>query len=140
MGLSIGQSQSNDESKMTQIWIVEDCVEQAMLRFLEHPEYLLLTAEEIQDQTDMPFRKDIIDLAKVKCTQLNQDARVELISTHSIATVMECVEQVKLRLGFQLPSDYDAKECHVQTRLNIPFRKVVIKTALFDLYSKSKLK
>ena len=122
---------------MSHIWLIEDCVEQAMLRLLEHHESLLLTAEEIQDQTDMPFRKDIIDLARDQCGELDQDARIKLTSTHSIATVMECVEQVKLRVGFQLPVDYDAKECFVQKTLNIPFRKAVIKTALFDLYSKS---
>jgi hypothetical protein len=123
---------------MAQIWTKEECIQQAMLRLLEQPHLLTLTAEQIQDESDMPFNKDIIEIAKTSYN--NTSSNTTNLNQVKIATAMECVEQIKLRLGYQLPEDFDSQKCTVQKKFNLPFRKGIIKTALFDLYSKSQAK
>lgn len=120
-------------SRLSTCWTDVQCVEQAILRLKEHPETISWSAEKIQDETDMPFKKTIIDQAKNQYL-----SHTFTLSTHSIATAMECVEQVKMRLNYQLPANFDPKECWVQKDFNLPFRKAIIKTALFDLCIKQK--
>lgn len=115
------------------IWTRDKCIEQTILRLREYPEYIHSDPETIQTKIiDMPFNKSIIELAQKQYHLFFENTS----SLPSICTYSECVNQVKLMLDNKLPHNYNSKKCYVQNDLNLPFRKCVIKMALFDIYSK----
>ena len=110
-------------------WSLDFCLDQAILRLREHPALVSTTPTIVQDVLlDMPYSREVIE-------QAQQQYHTRIIESTTICTFSECVEQVKLLLYYQLPADYDARECYLQQRLPSlrKFRKQVIKMALWDL-------
>lgn len=88
-------------------------------------------AEIIQDQLeDIPFNKSIIKQA------IKTQHKIIIDLKTPIWTFTECVERVKCQLSYTLPNNYNLRSCAVQTDFNLPFRKSVIKMALFDMYAR----
>jgi hypothetical protein len=121
-------------SAKIKIWTESDCIQQCVLRLHEHPDRTSSDPEKIQDEIiDMPFNKRIIELA------LKQLEMYQLDETSTIFTYRECIEQVKAMLNYNLPKNYNSQKCHVQRDFNLPFRKGVVKMALYELYAAKKL-
>ena len=105
------------------IWTKEQCIEQMILLLKSQPGSEEMDAEEVQDylSISVPFRKQLIRdaLSQFKTFKLSPNAVQK--------TYEDCIKQAQLILRLNA----DRVGPYVQDTIDIPYRKIVIRTAYY---------